>query len=71
MIYSVQNISPSQRVFYDTGKREVKIDPGQMKLIDLDEGTYNHIAMRMDVIVRPASFERKPTQAIVPPKSVE
>jgi hypothetical protein len=58
MIYTVLNTARSARVFYDTGNREISLDPGALKYVDIDEGTIGQLSARGDLVLRPASFER-------------
>lgn len=69
MIYTVQNTAASPRIFYNAGKQEVKLDPGCMRHVDLDDGTYMQLSARGDLMIQPALFERHaPYQPIKTPE---
>ena len=70
MIYTVQNVSSSARVFYDSRNAEITLGPGVMRRVDLNDGTLGNLLQRNDLVVTPASFERfAPPVAASPAKA--
>jgi hypothetical protein len=54
MLYRVLNVARSRRVFYDAAKREVSLDPSDLRYVELDYGTHATLSRSRDFIVQPA-----------------
>jgi Methyltransferase domain len=68
MIYTVLNTASAPRVFYDSRNQEITLDPGALKYADIDNGTAERLLSRGDLVLKPASFERRAPLPAAPPQ---
>src|SRR5215471_7779764 len=67
MICSILNASASKRVFYDVNEREIEVAPGALKHVDINEGTFEQLCMRGDLVIKKMSFARSAAAEPPPP----
>lgn len=58
MIYAVTNRSTGRRAFYDTRGNEVRLDPGRMTYVDINEGTLARLSATPDYFIEVADITK-------------